>query len=103
MTQGGGRGFGKVSRDIFSKIFESFLAFSKVVKVIFGKIKIISHHTGGGGGYGPMSQNDTGAHGEWGSKICQKSVTYCLNGPFSVNFLALDLKFGTINLVLITI
>jgi hypothetical protein len=52
--------------------------------MIFGKIKL-PHHTGGGGGYGLMSQNDTGG-GERGSKISQNSVTYwpLRLKPFSV-------------------
>ncbi len=56
MTQRGGKGFDKVSRDILSKPLSHFLAFWTILKGfknnIFGKIKM-SHHTKGEGGTDP--------------------------------------------------
>ncbi len=46
--------------------------------------KSVTSHKGGGEGVAEMSPNVT--WGEGGSKKCQKSVTYYLNGPFSTSF-----------------
>jgi hypothetical protein len=78
MTQGGGRGFAKCHLTFFSNNFSHIFGFwAKLLRTFFEKIKM-SHHTGWGGGYGPLSQNDTGVGGV---KNQSKSVTYYLNGP----------------------
>jgi hypothetical protein len=83
----GGRGFAKVSRDIFSKMLSLFTHLGLLSMIVilghcFGKIKMSRHTGGGAGGYGGMQHNDT-----WeGSTICQKSATYFLNGPLEVKF-----------------
>ncbi len=54
MTQGGERGFAKVSRDIFPKKISSIFAFCALYKgfmdINFGKIKMSQNDTGGRGG-----------------------------------------------------
>jgi hypothetical protein len=60
MTQGGGRGFSKVSSDIFSKKLALLLHLVMMTIRTFLLEKLKSHITRlGGGGYGAMSQNDT--------------------------------------------
>jgi hypothetical protein len=68
MTQGGGRGFAKVSRDIFSCNFEPYSSILACFKRHYLE-KIYCHITQRHRGRGR------------GSKITQKSVTYFLNGP----------------------
>jgi hypothetical protein len=86
MTQGGGRGFAKVSRDIFSKNFEpysSILAcFKRFLGHYFWKNFNVTSHRGGGGGGTDQCHKMTQGGGGGGSKITQKSVTYYLNGPY---------------------
>jgi hypothetical protein len=43
----------------------------------------VSRHTGGGGGGGSEKMPPNVTWGEGGSKNCQKSVTYYLNGPLN--------------------
>ncbi len=67
----------------FWAMFLHFGLFLKVLRTFFCKNKNITSH-GMGGGYGPMSQNDTGGRG---IKNQSKSVTYYLNGPLSIQLL----------------
>jgi hypothetical protein len=82
MTQWGGRGLAKVSRDIFSKTLNQIFVFGMLFrrkKASLKKIKMSRQSHWWGGGSAQLSPNDT-----WdrGSKIDLISVTYYLNGPY---------------------
>jgi hypothetical protein len=83
--------------DALTHLFHRFvlvILLLNVNKSCFVLKEKMSCYTGGGGeGFGEMSPNVTRGEGGGGSKKCEKSVTYYLNGPLS--FLSKNICFST--------